>query len=70
MLVPQEKKHDLVGNMNLIHCNIVNLNSQIFLMFQEAAEGAKKFSEGCGRHGKNTGLFVIENNLEINEQAT
>lgn len=56
--------------MYLIHCNIVKLNSQIFLMFQEAAEGAKKFSEGCGRHGKNTGLFVIENNLEINEQAT
>uniref|UniRef100_A0A1B6MHD7 Enoyl-CoA hydratase n=1 Tax=Graphocephala atropunctata TaxID=36148 RepID=A0A1B6MHD7_9HEMI len=35
---------------------------------KEAAEGVKKFAEGCGRHGKNTGLFDIETNMEISER--
>jgi len=36
---------------------------------KEAEEGAKKFVEGCGRHGKSTGLFEVENYLEVVEES-
>uniref|UniRef100_A0A1B6HK87 Enoyl-CoA hydratase n=1 Tax=Homalodisca liturata TaxID=320908 RepID=A0A1B6HK87_9HEMI len=53
-----------------IQAGLVSTHREHYLesALKTAPEGVKKFAEGSGRHGKCTGLFDVENDLEISKR--